>query len=83
MIMKSTVVKRSVVIKNRKTSISLEDAFWKCMRELANERRLTLSGLVELIDADRKEGNLSSAIRLFVLGRYQHRTTQRTQRTAA
>jgi predicted DNA-binding ribbon-helix-helix protein len=64
-------------------SISLEDAFWKGMREIADERRLTLSGLVQLIDADRQQGNLSSAIRLFVLGLYQRRTTQRKQRAAA
>ena len=43
------------------------------MRELAKERRLTLSQLVELVGADRQEGNLSSAIRQFVLGVYRGR----------
>ena len=75
--MKSTVVKRSVVIAGRKTSLSVEDPFWNAMRELAKERGLTLSQLVGLIDTDRREGNLSSAIRQFVLGVYRDRIEQK------
>ena len=66
--MKSPVVKRSIVIAGHKTSVSLEDAFWKCLKEIANGREITLSDLVASIDTDRRHGNLSSAIRLFVLG---------------
>ena len=66
--MKSAIVKHSVVIAGHKTSISLEDAFWECLRRIANERRQTLSALVGSIDDDRQRGTLSSAIRLFVLG---------------
>jgi predicted DNA-binding ribbon-helix-helix protein len=69
--MKSPVVKRSIVIAGHKTSVSLEDAFWKGLKEIAAERNLTLSDLVASIDSDRQHGNLSSAIRLFVLDHYR------------
>jgi predicted DNA-binding ribbon-helix-helix protein len=69
----SRVVHRSVFIAGRKTSISLEDPFWNCMKEIARQRGLTLSQLVESIGADRQEGGLSSAIRQFVLGVYRGR----------
>jgi Ribbon-helix-helix domain len=55
----SLVVKRSVVIAGRKTSISLEDAFWNSLREIAHMRKETLSQLVASIDANRKTANLS------------------------
>lgn len=69
--MKSPVVKRSIVIAGHKTSVSLEDAFWKCLKEIAGSRNITLSDLVASIDTDRRHGNLSSAIRLFVLDHYR------------
>src|SRR6202012_3989304 len=69
--MKSPVVKRSIVIAGHKTSVSLEDAFWKGLKEIAGERDATLSDLVASIDSDRHQGNLSSAIRLFVLDHYR------------
>jgi predicted DNA-binding ribbon-helix-helix protein len=69
--MKSPVVKRSIVIAGHKTSISLEDAFWKALKDIAIARRATLSDLVASIDSERQHGNLSSAIRLFVLDHYQ------------
>ena len=65
------VVKRSVVVAGHRTSISLEDAFWKSLKEIAKERGTTLSRLVETIDSKRGEANLSSAIRLFVLDYYR------------
>ena len=65
--MKSLIVRRSVVVKKRKTSISLEDDFWQALREIAKLRRVSLSRLISSIDADREFANLSSAIRLFVL----------------
>ena len=73
--MKSRVVKRSIVIAGHKTSVSLEDGFWKSLKEIAGERRMTLSELVAAIDTDRQHGNLSSAIRLFVLDFYRSRVT--------
>jgi predicted DNA-binding ribbon-helix-helix protein len=69
--MKSPVIKRSIVIAGHKTSVSLEDAFWKGLKDIAGSRRMTLSDLVASIDTDRQHGNLSSAIRLFVLDHYQ------------
>ncbi len=69
--MKSPVVKRSIVIAGHKTSVSLEDAFWEALKEIATGRRLTLSDLVATIDSARSQGNLSSAIRLFVLDHYR------------
>ncbi len=69
--MKSPVVKRSIVIAGHKTSVSLEDEFWKCLKEIAAGRDMTLSDLVATIDTDRQHGNLSSAIRLFVLDHYR------------
>jgi len=47
--------------------VSLEDAFWSSLKQIANERDQAVSDLVAKIDADRQHGNLSSAIRLFVL----------------
>ena len=69
--MKSPVVKRSIVIAGHKTSVSLEDPFWQGLREIAVTRNMTLSDVVASIDTDRHEGNLSSAIRLFVLDYYR------------
>jgi predicted DNA-binding ribbon-helix-helix protein len=74
--MKSPVVKRSIVIAGHKTSVSLEDAFWKGLKEIAAGRGLTLSDLVASIDSDRRHGNLSSAIRLFVLDHYRAQMVQ-------
>jgi predicted DNA-binding ribbon-helix-helix protein len=69
--MKSPVVKRSVVIAGHKTSVSLEDAFWESLKEIAVQRQKNLSELVAAIDSERQHDNLSSAIRLFVLDFYR------------
>ena len=69
--MKSPVVKRSIVLQGHKTSVSLEDEFWKGLKEIAGNRLMTLSTLVDGIDAHRQQGNLSSALRLFVLDFYR------------
>src|SRR6185312_10655140 len=71
--MKSTVVKHSIVLAGHKTIVSLEDAFWEGLKDIAKARRVTLSDLVSGIDSDREHGNLSSALRLFVLDHYQKR----------
>jgi predicted DNA-binding ribbon-helix-helix protein len=70
--MKSPVIKRSIVIAGHKTSVSLEDAFWKGLKDIAGTRDMTLSELVAAIDSERRHGNLSSAIRLFVLDHYRN-----------
>ena len=66
--MKSPIIKRSIVINGHKTSITLEDEFWSALKEIAQARGATLSQTVTEINTTRHQGNLSSAIRLFVLG---------------
>ena len=61
------VVKRSLAIAGHRTSVSLEDAFWRRLKAISAERRLSVSALVAEIDAARGEANLSSALRVFVL----------------
>lgn len=65
--MKPTVLKRSVIIGGHKTSVSLEEAFWREVRGLAQARRMTVSMLLREIDRERETPNLSSAIRVYVL----------------
>jgi predicted DNA-binding ribbon-helix-helix protein len=65
--LRSAVIKRSVVIGGRKTSVSLEDAFWGNLKEIALSRHMSLTDIVAHIDGQRDRGNLSSTIRLFVL----------------
>jgi predicted DNA-binding ribbon-helix-helix protein len=72
-LMKSPIVKRSIVIGGHKTSVSLEDAFWRGLKEIAHAQRMTLSTTVADIDKSRHQANLSSAIRLFVLDRLRAR----------
>jgi predicted DNA-binding ribbon-helix-helix protein len=70
-IMKSPVVKRSIVIAGQKTSVSIEDEFWNGLKEIARGRDLTLSEMVAMIKSGHAPDNLSSAIRLFVLEHYR------------
>jgi len=74
--MKSSVIKRSIVLDGHKTSVSLEDAFWTDLKEIAQFQSLTLSKLVAGIDATREQNNLSSAIRIFVLEHVQNKSKQ-------
>ena len=64
--MKSTNLKRSIVLKGHKTSVSLETEFWEALREIASAQKAKLSTLVRQIDEGRQGNNLSSAIRVFV-----------------
>ncbi|HEY5167339.1 MAG TPA: ribbon-helix-helix domain-containing protein [Pseudolabrys sp.] len=70
--MESQILKHSIVIAHHKTSVSLEDQFWSGLKEIADSRHQTVSGLVSVINAEH-EGNLSSAIRQFVLAYYRER----------
>jgi predicted DNA-binding ribbon-helix-helix protein len=79
-VLKSPVVKRSLVIGGHKTSVSLEDGFWQMFKEIADRRSVTVSELAAAVDAERKHANLSSAIRLFVLGYYRDRLSEYEQR---
>jgi predicted DNA-binding ribbon-helix-helix protein len=70
---KSSIAKRSIVINDKKTSVSLEDEFWNALKEIAGKRAIHISDLVAAIDEQRGRANLSSALRLFVLDYYQGR----------
>jgi predicted DNA-binding ribbon-helix-helix protein len=67
--MPSSVIKHSIVIAGHKTSVSLEDCFWRGLKEIARRRDLSLSNLVSAVEPERADANLSSALRVFV---FQH-----------
>ena len=79
--MKSTICKRSIVINGHKTSVSLEQPFWDSLKEIAGQENKSLSNLVASLDTTRANSNLSSAIRVFVLGHYRDRS--QSQKLAA
>lgn len=70
--------KRSIKIAGHSTSISLEEPFWIVLKQLADEEKLSLNALVERVDKQRDNTNLSSALRLFVLAELQHRLYELT-----
>jgi predicted DNA-binding ribbon-helix-helix protein len=65
------VVGHSIIIDGHKMGVSLEEVYWKSLREIAEERGETLAHLIASIDTTRQNANLSSAIRHFVLGFYR------------
>jgi predicted DNA-binding ribbon-helix-helix protein len=71
--------KRSIVLAGHKTSVSLEDVFWRALKEIAGGRQITLSDLVSEIDSERQHGNLSSAIRPFVLDFHRRQLADLTE----
>jgi predicted DNA-binding ribbon-helix-helix protein len=70
--MRSSITKRSIVISGHKTSVSLEEPFWIGLKEIAKRHNTTMSRIVAQIELTRQYGNLSSAIRLFVLEQSRH-----------
>jgi predicted DNA-binding ribbon-helix-helix protein len=70
-VVNSTVKKHSILIGRRITSISLEDVFWISLQQIARGRQVTRSDLIASVDAARKNTNLSSAIRVFILNHYR------------
>jgi predicted DNA-binding ribbon-helix-helix protein len=70
----TAVVKRSIAIAGHRTSVSLEEGFWRAVKDLAQRRGQSVSALIAAIDAERKSANLSSAIRVFVLEELTERT---------
>jgi predicted DNA-binding ribbon-helix-helix protein len=65
-----TLQKRSVTIAGHPTSVSLEAAFWEALKRIAAERGVSVNALIEAVDQERC-GNLSSALRVFVLAQVQ------------
>jgi len=71
--MKSIIIKRSIVLNGHKTSVSLENEFWDGLREIADGQKLKVSALVQRIDRERTNRNLSSAIRIYVFNHFRER----------
>ena len=73
------VRKRSVTLDRHRTSISIEDPFWEALKDIAREQGASLHTLVETIDRDRDgvQGNLSGALRLFVLRTLQDKLARK------
>ena len=61
----------SIRFGDRTEGVTLEDAFWEALKEIARRHRMTISDLVREIDAQRQHNNLSSALRLYVLRFYR------------
>ena len=60
--------KHSITLHGHRTSLSLEDAFWKELKSIAEERHISIAALIaEIDDARERESNLSSALRIHVL----------------
>ncbi len=70
--------KRSFSIKGHRTSLSLEEPFWAALREIAEERNLSLAALVAEIDETRSQAGLSTGVRLFVLDHFRNRAQVRS-----
>ena len=68
----SRPVKRSLTLKGHRTSVSLEDEFWQCFREIADSKNIPINALAADIDAKRElDIGLAGAIRLYVLRHYK------------
>jgi predicted DNA-binding ribbon-helix-helix protein len=80
--MKSAVIKRSIILEGHKTSVSLEDEFWDGLREIVSDRNTSLSVVVDEIDRDRDNCNLSSAIRVYVFKYFRGRIARQESRFA-
>ena len=80
--MKSLILKRSIIIAGLKTSVSLEDEFWQALKQIAAGFDMPMAELVHQISQQREYGNLSSALRLFVLEHYLSRTKVKRENEA-
>jgi predicted DNA-binding ribbon-helix-helix protein len=78
--LKSSIPKRSIIIGGKKTSISLEEGFWKALRVIVKERQTTLQELVTSINFERQNANLASAVRVFVLDHFAAKSALRRQK---
>ena len=76
-IVKTSIIKRSVVLNGHKTSVSLENEFWDGLQEIARHEKMTISVLVKGIADSRTSDNLSSAIRMFVFKHFRTRVVRK------
>ncbi|MDO9411265.1 MAG: ribbon-helix-helix domain-containing protein [Pseudolabrys sp.] len=72
----TAIIKRSVMLNGVKTSVSLEEAFWAGLKDIARQRGKTIAGMLSEIGASKNTGNLSSAIRMFVFEHIRRRSGQ-------
>ena len=79
--MKSVIIKRSIVLNGHKTSVSLENEFWEGLRQIADTQKSKVSAMVQRIDRERTNRNLSSAIRIYVFNHFRERLAN--ERTSA
>ena len=68
---KSLVLKQSVVINGRDSSVSIEGAFWSALKAIAVAQNISANALISKIDGDREATNLSSAIRVYVVEHFR------------
>jgi predicted DNA-binding ribbon-helix-helix protein len=71
--------KRSVIVRNRRTSISLEDSFWESLNAIVRMENITIGNFIEKIKTQRQSINLSSSLRVAVLEYYQHLASHRAE----
>lgn len=74
-----TIKKRSIKLFGHKTSVSIEDAFWDSLKEIAKIQNTSVSGILETLDSNyknNKSNNLSSLIRIFVFQFYKEKANQ-------
>jgi predicted DNA-binding ribbon-helix-helix protein len=76
---KFPAARRAIIIAGRRSSISIEDQFWIPFKQIAAQRGMMLTDLLGEIDRERKTGNLSSAIRVFVLRHYREKVAAKNE----
>jgi predicted DNA-binding ribbon-helix-helix protein len=76
--MKSPIAKRSVNLDGHKTSVSLENAFWDALKQIATVEKIAVHELIFKVNNERKRGGLSSALRLFVLEYYRQQAAAKS-----
>jgi predicted DNA-binding ribbon-helix-helix protein len=64
--------KRSVIVKKRRTSISLEDSFWNSLHAIVQMEKVTIGDFIDKVARQRATPNLSSSLRVAVLEYYRH-----------
>jgi predicted DNA-binding ribbon-helix-helix protein len=72
--LRSRIMKRSARVDGRKTTVSLEDEFWDALKKIAATRNVGIQKLISMINRQRQNNNLSSAIRVYVLSYYRKRS---------
>jgi predicted DNA-binding ribbon-helix-helix protein len=73
----SLVKKRTIVIGEHKTSVSMEEAFWRSLKEIAAHEGVPITRIVSRIHVERQNANVSSAIRIYVLEHYRRLVDER------